>query len=244
MRLVSIDYCAHLRENGKLLAEAAGRDLDAHVPSCPDWNVAKLVIHMGQHHRWVADSVRRGGGPPVDQPKPGLRGDELIAWLRQGVGDLADLLERSEDEAPAWSWSGDNRVGFWRRRTALETLVHRWDGENATGETSPLDPVLASDCVDEMLFIFAPRYGSAYAGQPGTTSLSLTDTPGAWAIGFTSGEVPTTERGGDGPPPSDVTIEGRAEDVSLFLWGRRGPDVVKVNGDEDLARPMLDWMGS
>lgn len=241
---MGIDYCAHLRENGELLADAAGLDLDAHVPSCPDWNVAKLVIHMGQHHRWVADSVQRGGEPPGDPPKPGLQGDELIAWLAQGVHDLADLLERSDDEAPAWSWSGDNRVGFWRRRTALETLVHRWDGENATGETSALDPVLASDCVDEMLFIFALRYGSVYTGRPGTASLSLTDAPGAWTIRFTGGETPTTEYRGDGARPSDVTIEGGAEDVSLFLWGRRDPDVVKVVGDEDLARPMLGWMSS
>jgi hypothetical protein len=77
------------------------------------------------HHRWVADAVRGGGDPPPEPSKPGLRGDELIDWFRRGWAELADLLDEMDDETPAWSWSGDNRVGFWRRRTALETLVQQ-----------------------------------------------------------------------------------------------------------------------
>ena len=161
---MTIDYTGQLRTNGELMATAVARDLDAHVPSCPEWNVAKLTIHTGQHHRWVADAVRGGGKVPDDPPKPGLRGDELVEWFRQGWADLADLLDASDDETLAWSWSGDNRIGFWRRRTSLETLIHRWDAQNAIGEITALDPELAADTVDEMFFVMGPDGDWKYKG--------------------------------------------------------------------------------
>jgi uncharacterized protein (TIGR03083 family) len=199
---------------------------------------------MGIHHRWVAEAIRGGGEPPGQPGKPGLRGDELIAWLRDGVEDLAELLEASDDDdAPAWSWSGDNRVGFWRRRTALETMVHRWDGENATGVATSLDSILASDGIDEFLGIFVPRYGSAYEGDPATLSLSTTDAPGRWTTRFDTGELPVTEPG-DGGTPADVLLDGRAEDLCLFLWGRRGPEAVSAGGDDDLTRAVIGWLSN
>lgn len=240
---MEIDYLAHLRSDGDLLASAARLDLDAHVPSCPDWNVARLVIHMGIHHRWVAQAIRGRGEPPGDPGKPGLRGDELIAWLRDGVGDLADLLEGSVDDAPAWSWSGDNRVGFWRRRTTLETMVHRWDGENATGSPSPLNPILACDGIDEFLGIFAPRYGSTYQGGAATLSLATTDAPAAWTIRFAEGEIPVTDPTDD-RASADIALEGRAEDLCLFLWGRQDIQAVSVQGDDDLAHAALGWLSN
>lgn len=237
---MTIDYCAHLRENGERLATAAARDLDAHVPSCPEWNVAKLVIHMGQHHRWVTDAIRREGDPPASPAKPGLRGNELIAWLRTGVHELANLLEESDDDAPAWSWAGDNRVGFWRRRTALETLIHRWDGENATGTSSPLDPILSSDCVDEILFQFVPRSKTPYEGPAGTASIATTDAPGAWTLALIPGELPMPERGAS--KGADLVLDGRAEDVALFVWGRVGTAAVIITGDDELGASLVQWL--
>jgi uncharacterized protein (TIGR03083 family) len=237
---VTIDYTRHLRSNGELMATAVGRDLDAHVPSCPEWNVAKLTIHTGQHHRWVADAVRGGGEPPPNPAKPGLRGDELVEWFRRGWSELADLLDETDDETPAWSWAGDNRVGFWRRRTALETLVHRWDAENATGETTPFDPELSADVVDEMFFVHGPSGDWSYKGKPARLHLRTTDADAAWTLLLKDGETPIVARGIEGPP--DVTIEARAEDLGLFLWGRRGSDVLSTTGDETLAASLVRWL--
>src|SRR3712207_288750 len=183
---MTIDYTAHLREDGELMARAVARDLDAHVPTCPAWNVAKLTIHTGQHHRWVADAIRRRGEPPENPGKPGLRGDALVEWLREGWRDLAGLLDATDDAAPAWSWSGDNRAGFWRRRTALETTVHRWDAENAVGEPGPLDPELAADGIDEALFVMAGR-GGAYSGRAVRMAVVTTDTGGRWTLALRDG---------------------------------------------------------
>jgi uncharacterized protein (TIGR03083 family) len=235
---MAIDYTGHLRSNGEKMALAATRDLDAHVPTCPDWNVAKLTIHTGQHHRWVADAVRRGGDPPESPPKPGLRGSALVEWFRQGWHDLADLLDGSDDETPAWSWAGDNRVGFWRRRTALETLVHRWDAENAVGTASGLDPELAADGIDEMLFVMMPN-GGAYGGEPLKVALETTDAPAAWTLQLEPGEP---IRAGRGAGRGSVSVAGSAENLLLFLWGRYGPQAVEISGDPEHVAALLAWM--
>ncbi len=46
--------------------------------------------------------------------------------------DLRALLVARPDSAPTWSWwPADQSVGFWVRRMAHETAVHRWDAEGA-----------------------------------------------------------------------------------------------------------------
>ncbi|MDQ3914764.1 MAG: maleylpyruvate isomerase family mycothiol-dependent enzyme [Actinomycetota bacterium] len=240
---MAIDYTAHLRSDGDLMARAVARDLDAHVPTCPAWNVAKLTIHTGQHHRWVADAIRKGGAPPDNPGKPGLRGDELVRWFRDGWTDLAGLLDATDDAAPAWSWAGDNRAGFWRRRTTLETLVHRWDAENATGDPSPLDPELAADGVDEMLFIFMVLDNdTVYRGTPLHVSFTASDTAARWTLDLADGEPPRPGRGGDASPSTGaVALSGAAEDLLLFLWGRRGRDALSWEGAEADIAALVEW---
>ena len=236
---VTIDYTAHLRSDGEKMARAVARDLDAHVPTCPAWNVAKLTIHTGGHHRWVADAVRKRGEVPVDPAKPGLRGDALVEWFRDGWRDLADLLEGVGDDDPAWSWAGDNRAGFWKRRTALETLVHRWDAENAVGEGGPLDPELAADGIDEVLFVMVGD--ESHSGPSFRVVVTTTDTGGRWTLDLTKGEKPHAAR--DVAEGDDVaTVSGTAADVLLFLWGRHGPDAVDIGGDEAVQAALLAWV--
>lgn len=243
MRGVTLDYTAHLRADGEAMARAVASDLDAHVPTCPAWNVAKLTIHTGQHHRWVADAVRRRGSVPDEPPKPGLRGEALVEWFREGWRDLADLLDTVADDEPAWSWSGDHRAAFWRRRTALETLVHRWDAENAVGRAGPLDPELSADGVDEMLFVMVGE-GGAYRGPPFRMTVTTSDAEGAWTLHAEDGASPRSSKGldeGDAGYPV-VTLDGAAEDVLLFLWGRRGPDAVRLGGDAAARAALLRWI--
>lgn len=236
---MTIDYTAHLRSDGAKTAIAVARDLDAHVPTCPAWNVAKLTIHLGGHHRWVADAVRRRGGVPDDPGKPGLRGDALVEWFRQGWRDLADLLDTVDDDDPAWTWWVEQRAGFWRRRTSLETLVHRWDAENAVGEAGPLDPALSADGVDEVLFVMVGQ-GGAYTGPRLRVGVATSDTRDAWTLDLEEGHEPRPSREAAGA--ADVSVAGRAEDVLLFLWGRLGPDAVAVDGDDEDRAALLRWM--
>jgi uncharacterized protein (TIGR03083 family) len=235
---MSLDYTAHLRSDGERMARAVAFDLDAHVPTCPAWNVAKLTIHTGQHHRWVADAVRKGGDPPEEPRKPGLRGDELVAWFREGWTDLADLLDSVDDAAPAWTWSGDDRAGFWRRRTALETLVHRWDAENAVGDPAPLDPALSEDGIDEMVFVMMGQ--GAYDGPGLRVAVAPSDVGGRWMVDLEDGQPPRAVVAES--PSGDVSVGGTAEDVLLFLWGRLGPEAVELDGDQAATGALLRWI--
>lgn len=239
---MSLDYTAHLRADGERMARAVAVDLDAHVPTCPAWNVAKLTIHTGQHHRWVADAVRKRGAAPDEPGKPGLRDDALVEWFRDGWRDLADLLDTVADEDPAWTWSGDNSAGFWRRRTALETLVHRWDAENATGRPTPLDPALSADGIDEMLFVMMGQ--GVYTGPNFRMGVSTSDAQGAWSVDVEDGQTPRAAVTAEPTPagPGVVSVAGAAEDVLLFLWGRRGPEAVTLDGDDDARAALLRWL--
>jgi uncharacterized protein (TIGR03083 family) len=237
---MTIDYTSHLRSDGELMALGAARDMDAHVPTCPEWNVGKLVTHTGSHHRWVGNAVRGGGKAPEDPARPGLRGAELLEWFRKGWGELAELLDASDDETPAWSWSGDNRIGFWRRRTALETLVHRWDAENATGATSPLDPELSADGIDEMLFVMMPQGNELYPGESAVVSLHTTDHDRSWRLELTNGATARSYR--DDIGGATIVIEGKAEDVLLYLWGRRKADSVEIRGDGPPLESFKRWV--
>src|ERR1700728_2339939 len=52
---------ASLASEGAALADAADGHLERPVPSCPEWDVAQLVIHTGGVHRWVCQVVAARG---------------------------------------------------------------------------------------------------------------------------------------------------------------------------------------
>lgn len=223
-------YLELLKQDGDALADAAVRDLHAHVPSCPDWDVAELVRHTGLVHRNKTETVRRGGtDPPKDLAvEEGPESDAaLMEWYRAGLGELLSTLSSADRETPAWSWSGDHRVAFWIRRMAQETAVHRWDAENAVGEAGSIDPQLAADGVDEMLGVFIPSEGLHYEGVAGSIYLHCTDVPGEWVVTLKPGEVPTYERGSDS---RYAGVTGTAEELLLLVWRRIDLDRVEIDG--------------
>ncbi|MGW3274125.1 maleylpyruvate isomerase N-terminal domain-containing protein, partial [Streptomyces kronopolitis] len=63
-------HCAEIVTQSGLLASCLreeGTDLTTTVPSCPDWNLAQLLRHLGEAHRWVEEIVRtRAARPPAD----------------------------------------------------------------------------------------------------------------------------------------------------------------------------------
>jgi len=197
-----------------------------------------LIHHTGRVHRHKMAIVRRGGTEePSDlaiDPPPDQDG-ELIEWYRDGVNELLATLSAADPEAPAWSWSGDHRVAFWIRRMAQETTVHRWDAENAVGETGPIDAELAADGIDEMLGVFISREGHIYRGAPGTICLRCTDVPGESLVTLTPGGVPTYQ---SGPGDHDAVLQGSAEELLLLVWRRLEIDAV---GDDRVGTLVTDF---
>jgi uncharacterized protein (TIGR03083 family) len=238
------EYCDALRREGRMLgagARAAG--VDAAVPSCPDWRVADLLGHVGRLHRWVAGIVAAGGDDPADHwsdAEPPLPGERLD-WFDGGVDLVADALLRVEATAPAWSWTTDNTAGFWARRQANETAVHRWDAQLAAGDPEPIDHVLAVDGIDEFFGLIPFWRGASQLPVSGESiHLHATDGAGEWLVRLgTDGVVVTREHA-----KGDVAMRAPASHLLLFLYGRADASDADVFGDAailDRWQELVSW---
>jgi uncharacterized protein (TIGR03083 family) len=238
------EYCEAIRREGRAL-HAAARDagVDASVPSCPEWRVADLLGHVGRLHRWIAAIIEDGGDTPSDhwsdaEPPPEA---ERLAWFAGGVDLVTDGLRSVGPSAPAWSWTDDATAGFWARRQANETAVHRWDAQAAAGKTEPVDRELAVDGIDEF-FALIPfwRGASQLPGSGESIHLHATDGEGEWLIRLgTDGLVVTREHA-----KGDVAMRAPASHLLLFLYGRAGASDAEVFGDAailDRWQQLVSW---
>jgi uncharacterized protein (TIGR03083 family) len=134
-----------------------------------------------------------------------------------------------------WNFSGTAlTAAFWTRRQALETAVHRWDGEAAVGPPAAIEPALAVEGIDEIFAVFAPlrRAGAEPLELGGSVHLHATDAEGEWTISAPDGEL-TVERG---HAKGDVAVRGPASALYLMLWRRIPPSDAELTrfGDEAL----------
>ena len=238
------DYVDAIRVDGAALADAADRaGVDARVPSCPLWSVGDLLGHIGRIHRWVAQIILdsatdRGAHWSEAEPPPN---DERIEWFAAGVPLLADALAAAGPGLNLWSWTPDETSGFWARRQANETAMHRFDAELAAGETAPIQRALAVDGINE-LFDLIPYWPLAdrVRGAGETLHFHATDGDGEWLARLGPDGLVVTREHAKG----DVAARGTASDLLLFLYGRVGSDRLEVFGDDALLarwRELVTW---
>ena len=132
------------REGRRLVAVAA-TDLGADVASCPGWTMDRLLGHIGAVHRLAAHAVSTGS-PPEQRSRPPAA-DYVVDWYNEGLEALLELFATSDPEAPAWNWStAPDIAGFWWRRMAQETVIHRWDAEQAADAGQPIEEIGRASC--------------------------------------------------------------------------------------------------
>jgi len=238
------DYCAAIRREGHALGAAArAAGVDRAVPSCPDWQVADLLGHVGRLHHWVAAIVESAGDDPPDhwsaaEPPPAA---VRLEWFESGVDLVADALLRVDPASPAWSWTDDRTAGFWARRQANETAVHRWDAQLAARTTEPIEHDLAVDGIDEFfdLIPFWRRESTLHsAGE--SIHLHCTDGDGEWLVRLAADGVLVTREHAKG----DVAMRAPASDLLLFLYGRADRTAADVFGDASLLdrwQQLVKW---
>ena len=212
---------------------AARHGLDAPVPSCPGWDVRHLTGHLGRTHRYHAAHLVRGVTDPPTTPSPEPP-EDVVAWFEQGVQVLLDALRATDPEAPAWNWAPHTRqvASFWSRRMALETVVHRWDAQAAHGCQHDVEPELAADGVDEVLYVHrVADWDDEPVTVEGVVAVRLTDVDVEHVV-----QVAPAGLSRSSVTP-DAVVDGRASDVLLALWGRL-PLEPLVTGDPGLVHAL------
>jgi uncharacterized protein (TIGR03083 family) len=237
------DQIAAIASGGGALADVAETGLDRPVPSCPGWDVAKLVLHVGLVHTWAGESVRRRTPEAVDFTKPRApEGPSRVAWLRDATASLLEALATAAEDDPAGVWR-DRQVtpGFWRRRMALETAVHRWDALGAVGRSERVDAPLAVDGIAEVLEVLLPNSIPSHSSEPalGTLHIHCTDAEGEWLLAVTDGRLDVTL----GHAKGDAALRGEASGLFLTCWGRKPDDGPEVIGDTPVAEAWLAIFG-
>ena len=228
-----------------LRSAAATAALEDPVPSCPGWTVADLATHVGQVYLHKA-AIMRDGDWPDPWPPAELAAVAPLALLDQGYRELtAEFAARAPGQtAPTW-YDPEQTVGFWIRRMAQETVVHRMDAQLAAG--LPLTPVpddLAVDGVDEVLqrFLaygsvewpeeFAEVEGGHLAGADGADAIVVTAAATSWTVRPTPAAVTVTDGRANG---ARAEVAAGPDAMLRWLWGRSAADAVTVTGDQAWA---------
>ena len=165
----------------------AGVDPTRRVPSCPEWDVAKLVRHTGTAHRWCdrGRAVRGSRSRRRRSTSSSPTTERAAGLARVERGARSSRRCAAEDpDATCWTWTDDRTVGFWSRRMAHETVgapVGRpGRGRRARRRSTA---TLAVDGIDEHLENLPFILGAEHIARTGETlHLHCTDVTGEWLL--------------------------------------------------------------
>jgi uncharacterized protein (TIGR03083 family) len=222
-------YLQHITHDGDIVAEVAPRGLDLLVPVCPPWDVREVVAHLAMVYDHKVMTLRLGRQPEegewvTEEPY----GQDTVEWFRNEHAKVLAELEAHDPTEAAWTWwPPDQTVGFWFRRMALETVVHRVDVETQFGPRSAIDEDLAVDGIDEILMCMLDDDDEAAAEAPGAGSVNVIAAGSSWSVLL--GETTTTVEEGKNPA-AEAELTGDPADLFLYLWGRAGIEVLSVSG--------------
>lgn len=230
---------------GRRLLDAARVGLDAPIAACPPWRVSDLLGHLASVYRRTTHVLahrlteRPAGSDWYAVPPPG---EAVYDWFDTSLTDVVTHLARVDPTTPSWTFSGDHRTaGFWPRRLAHETTVHRTDVESAHGPPTPVPAAVAVDGIDEAFDVMiAPGLSGRFCGDDGSVHLHATDVPGEWLVGLGPEGVVVERSHGKGT----AAVRGPASDLFLWLWGRVGTDQLETFGDRALLAQLRSGVAS
>jgi uncharacterized protein (TIGR03083 family) len=226
-------YLEVMAREGALLRDAARRDLAARVPSCPGWDVREVVRHTAEVYEHKIACVELGGPAPDPWPPEWPPAADAIAWFDDAHGRVREMLRTMDPAAPSWTWWPDDQTaGFWLRRMAHETVIHRVDVELAFDAVTPVDQELAVDGIEELLYLM---FDGDWTGdeQPELTGTVAVTTPEkTWTIRMVEDRV---DVGHEDHADVAATVAGEPAPVLLWMYGRAPDDVVTVSGKPTIA---------
>jgi uncharacterized protein (TIGR03083 family) len=184
---MTLDVRAALVAENARLAELVGTaDHATEIPTCPGWDLTKLLRHVGRGHRWAATMIAErategldprevpGGKPPAD-----LSG--TVRWLTDSAQAVLTAVDTTGPEVPIWSFVGPKPAAWWIRRRLHEETAHRADVLIGLGREIDLEPALGADGLSEWLDLLVARGGPLLPPDV-TLHLHATDVDGEWTL--------------------------------------------------------------
>jgi uncharacterized protein (TIGR03083 family) len=239
------EFIEQIRAHAEALrADAVEAGPQAPVPTCPRWDVHRLIDHLGKVYAMAADVLAAGAaqGPPKRRTPPEDWHELLTWWDDQRDRLLRQLTEVSPD-APAWVFPGVGTptAGFWSRRQAHETAIHRLDAQHAlVASTAPtavptlvFDSEFAADGIDEVLTVLLLRRDWSESTASGTALCHAADAGRAWTVRLRAGEPPHTGPVEGAGIDSDAVVAGTADALYRAVWDR--PNTAVVSGNAALV---------
>ncbi len=225
-------------EAARMVAVAEEAGLSTKTPTCPTWNLRKLIHHTGEVHRWatavVAGQCTSFAALPKDTRGPLPTDDKTVEWFRDGVVALIHALATADESVEYDMFLREpkmSRLMIWARRQAMELCIHRVDAESAVGRCTAFAPKIAAEGIDEFVVAFITRgAGAVHRDTPQTIGLEPTDISERWTLTISSGPIATERKA----RKADCTVNGTASDIFMALWNRPGLDESAVKGDASL----------
>ncbi|MDQ1732662.1 MAG: hypothetical protein QOK10_2821 [Pseudonocardiales bacterium] len=212
-------------------AEWAG--LEATVPSCPNWQVRRLVQHVAKVHRWASWIVAGKDQDEFSFVVPG--DDELFEAFSAGAAHLIFELRSASPHLNVPTFlPADSPRDFWARRQSHETAIHRVDAELAADYgVSEFEAQFAADGLAELFLGFGPaRFDTTAVRAPFAVTFTPIDVNPAWTVRVAPDGVQATTEARD---DSELTVFGTASDLYRWAWNRAGDDDVSLRGDVALS---------
>ena len=167
------------RQDGERIITLCTANMEAPVPSCPDWDGAGLLSHLTRVWHMLAIIVeeRREGFPGRDDFPPRPAEGEEAAGAQTALARVIAAMAAVEPGTAMWSWGTTQSIDYFHRRLHLENLVHRVDAEQMAGISSEIDTDEAADAVAERFEEFV----HARPERPsGSFHIHRTDGDGEW----------------------------------------------------------------
>lgn len=224
-----------LRVEGPLLASSAlGTDPHLPVRHAEGMTLGDTVRHVGSVYRMVLAWLQTGTQPTRWQRGP-IPGQTLVEYLRSAHQEiLAELAAHDPaDGAPTW-WPLDATYGFWYRRLAHETIVHRHDVQTAAAAMTVggrIDEEIAYDGIDEILSLwFTHRLGVLGVTNSWTGRIGVIAGRREWVAQITA--AGTSAWRAEGDERVEATVTSDPAGMYLWLWGRRPIGTVTSDGEQ------------
>lgn len=225
-------------------AIAGAPDLDARVPTCPDWTLFDLAEHLGQgRRRWAAIVAAGPASTPPDftAPEAPKDRDALVGWLADGTRELGDALREAGPDRGCWTWWAPSQspqtTGAVARHQLQQVAVHTYDAQLAAGAAQPMPADVAVDGVDEFLHTCCATT-APWPHDPAVVEYHATEGR-SWRLHLSAGGArvePVSTAG-----PADATGRGTAADLVLFLYGRDTQQPLELTGDRQIFDRLAAW---